>query len=248
MEWLQGGELFERLVSKYPHGYNENIVKEIVSKIAESLKYLHRRGIIHRDLKVTFLLFKRFSPKTFCLFQSTETQTSKLQVIPFLFLKLDFGLAEIIHRGETLSLSCGSARYVAPEIILGDCYSFPADVWSLGVITFILLCGYAPFDGETEDEILRKIAIGDFSFEGNVWKKITPEAKELICRMLEKEPEKRIKTEEILSHPWFNSDRTLSISDAMVEIAKLSSRKPRKFSFQLPKMLQRRHTLFDFRI
>eukprot|EP01080_Neovahlkampfia_damariscottae_P009125 gene9125-1214_t len=184
MEWLQGGELFHRLVTDHPDGYDENIVKEIIRKLTIGLKYLHRRGIIHRDLKPENILFV------------SEYSDSEIKIT-------DFGLADIVHSGESLSLSCGSCRYVAPEVILGDEYSFPADIWSLGIIMFTLLCGYSPFDGDSEQLILRKIALGEFSFDGEVWKNISKQAKSLISNMLHLDPEDRKTASEILKHPWF---------------------------------------------
>lgn len=125
MEFLKAGDLLEDLSEKKT--YSEREASKMVADLASAIAYLHSQSIVHRDLKLENILIQNFNDGT-------------------ITLKLgDFGLAEKLD--EKLNLKCGSPVYVAPEILFGKPYGFEVDVWSLGIITYILLCGYAPFQG-----------------------------------------------------------------------------------------------------
>lgn len=119
MELLTGGELFDRIVNKYPNGYSERVASNLVKKIVESIAYLHKLGIVHRDLKPENLLY------------ATEDDDSEIKIT-------DFGLAKIASGEVMLKTACGTPNYVAPEVLLNQGYDASVDMWSIGVILYIL--------------------------------------------------------------------------------------------------------------
>jgi serine/threonine protein kinase len=168
--------LFDKIV-EYEF-YSEKDAAELVYQIVSVVKYLHNKGIVHRDLKPENLLF--------------EDETAKR-------LKLcDFGLAEKIKEGEIMYSVVGSPTYMAPEITLGTGYGKPVDMYSIGVIMYILLCGYPPF--EPEEGII------DLEFPSPEWDAIADSVKKLISLLLEKDPSKRPTAEQVLQHPWVSGD------------------------------------------
>lgn len=176
MNSVRGGELFDKIV-EYEF-YSEKDAAELVYQIVAVVKYLHNKGIVHRDLKPENLLF--------------EDETAKR-------LKLcDFGLAEKIKEGEIMYNVVGSPTYMAPEITLGTGYGKPVDMYSIGVIMYILLCGYPPF--EPEEGII------DLEFPSPEWDSIADSVKKLISLLLEKDPSKRPTAEQVLQHPWISGD------------------------------------------
>lgn len=159
--------------------YSEKDAAELVYQILSVVKYLHARGIVHRDLKPENLLF--------------EDETAKR-------LKLcDFGLAEKIKENEIMYNVVGSPTYMAPEITTGNGYGKPVDMYSIGVIMYILLCGYPPF--EPEEGII------DLEFPSPEWDSIQDSVKKLISLLLDKDPSKRPTAEQCLQHPWISGDQ-----------------------------------------
>lgn len=158
--------------------YSEKDAAELVYQILSVVKYLHARGIVHRDLKPENLLFEDESAKR---------------------LKLcDFGLAEKIKENEIMYNVVGSPTYMAPEITTGSGYGKPVDMYSIGVIMYILLCGYPPF--EPEEGII------ELEFPSPEWDSIHESVKKLISLLLEKDPSKRPTAEQCLQHPWISGD------------------------------------------
>jgi 5'-AMP-activated protein kinase catalytic alpha subunit len=175
-EYVSGGELFDYIVSKGRLSADE--ARNFFHQIISGVEYCHFQKIVHRDLKPENLLLD-------------DTQNIKLA---------DFGLSNIMRDGEFLRTSCGSPNYAAPEVISGHLYAGPeVDVWSCGVILYALLCGSLPFDDESIPNLFKKIKSGMYSLPTH----LSQLAKNLIPRMLEVDPMKRITIPEIRMHPWF---------------------------------------------
>ncbi|KAG7393940.1 hypothetical protein PHYPSEUDO_000117 [Phytophthora pseudosyringae] len=188
-ELCTGGELYDRVVHRGK--YSEKDAANIMSQLVSALQALHAHNILHLDIKPENILF------------SSEDPDSKI-------LLTDFGLARMINgkqnpldQGKSMA---GTIGYMAPEVISSHVYSEAADVFSAGVILFILLVGYPPFFGDSEVEILLKIARGDFTFDPQDWAHVSGSAKELVARMLEVRAQDRITLEEVLTHPWITRD------------------------------------------
>jgi len=187
MELLTGGELFDRIVSK--GSYSEREASQVVKSIASALNYLHGIGVAHRDLKPENLLYQ--SPD----FNSPIKLT-------------DFGLAKYRAHSEKelgMKTACGTPGYVSPEIVNNVRYTVKTDVWSLGVITYILLCGFPPFYSESTFELYQQIKHGDYSFPNPYWSEISKEAKDLIRHMLCVDANKRFSAAQVLAHDWISS-------------------------------------------
>ncbi|KAL4341683.1 hypothetical protein GQ457_08G011550 [Hibiscus cannabinus] len=180
MELCAGGELFDRIV-KRGH-YSERKAAEIARTIVSVVEACHAMGVMHRDLK----------PENF-LFVNQE-ENSPLKAI-------DFGLSIFFKPGDTLTDVVGSPYYVAPEVLRKH-YGPEADVWSAGVITYILLSGVPPFWGETEQDIFNEVLNGELDFSSDPWPNISESAKELVTKMLERDTKKRITAHEVLRDPW----------------------------------------------
>jgi len=186
----EGGELFDRILAK--GSYVEKDAAVIVNEILDALHYLHQQDIVHRDLKPENILFK------------TPDPSSELQIT-------DFGLAKIMHDDDYLKTSCGTPGYIAPEVVQRIGHGKPVDMWALGVITYILLSGYTPFYGETQEDLFTAILDGDYSFDDESWSHISSEAKDFISKLLVLDPEKRMRVEEALLHPWLTTSSTSNL-------------------------------------
>jgi serine/threonine protein kinase len=175
-EYVSGGELFDYIVSKGRLAPDE--ARNFFHQIISGVEYCHFQKIVHRDLKPENLLLD-------------ANKNIKLA---------DFGLSNLMRDGEFLRTSCGSPNYAAPEVISGHLYAGPeVDVWSCGVILYALLCGSLPFDDESIPNLFKKIKSGMYSLPTH----LSQLAKNLIPRMLEVDPMKRITIAEIRMHPWF---------------------------------------------
>ncbi|XP_028777685.1 calcium-dependent protein kinase 1-like [Neltuma alba] len=180
MELCAGGELFDRIVER--GHYTERKAAKLARTIVSVIEACHSLGVMHRDLK----------PENF-LFVSKD-EDSPLKAI-------DFGLSTFFKPGETFTDVVGSPYYVAPEVLC-KCYGPEADVWSAGVMIYILLCGVPPFWAETEEDIFKEVLDGKLDFSSDPWPKISDSAKDLVRRMLTRDPRKRITAHEVLCHPW----------------------------------------------
>jgi len=180
MELLEGGEMFDRIV-KEKH-FSEAIAAYALSQILDALIYCHSKGIAHRDLK----------PEN--LFYASQDAKSKLVIG-------DFGLAKNAD-DKLMRTCCGTPQYVAPEVLAGKPYGLKVDCWSVGVILYILLCGYPPFYAQSNPRLYQKIKRGRFSFDEKNWGGISAEAKDLITKLLEKNPKKRLSAVAAKNHPW----------------------------------------------
>jgi calcium/calmodulin-dependent protein kinase-4 len=163
--------------------YSEKDAACCVSQMLEAVKYLHENDVIHRDLKPENLLYE----------DSKEDARLKLA---------DFGLSKIIDSDVQTQTVCGTPGYCSPEILKGRKYGTSVDMWSVGVITYILLCGYEPFYSDNEAEMFKKILKCDYMFDSPWWDDVSDNAKDLISRLLVLDPTKRLTASEALHHPW----------------------------------------------
>eukprot|EP00928_Gymnodinium_smaydae_P012792 TRINITY_DN14667_c0_g1_i1.p1 TRINITY_DN14667_c0_g1~~TRINITY_DN14667_c0_g1_i1.p1 ORF type:complete len:522 (+),score=132.48 TRINITY_DN14667_c0_g1_i1:229-1566(+) len=200
MEICSGGELFDRIVDEAPNGFDEAKAASYVRQMLSAISYLHTQRFCHRDVK----------PENF-LFQSRAPEAS-LKII-------DFGLACQFEPGVPMRTKAGTAYYVSPDVLRGE-YDEKCDVWSIGVITYILLCGSPPFSGENDAEILRKVRVGKFEFRSPEWDTVSPGAKNLITQMMTVDPALRPTAEALLHTAWLKFKGTpepAPISDSLVK-------------------------------
>ncbi|XP_062280452.1 myosin light chain kinase 2, skeletal/cardiac muscle [Scomber scombrus] len=187
MEYVEGGELFDRIIDE---NYNLTELDTVlfIRQICEGLQYMHKMYILHLDLKPENIL---------CVSRATN----KIKII-------DFGLARRYKPREKLRVNFGTPEFLAPEVINYEFVSFPTDMWSLGVITYMLLSGLSPFLGDDDNETLNNILACQWNFEEDEFSDISDEAKDFITRLLVKSKSWRMSAAESLRHPWL-SDRSL---------------------------------------
>ncbi|XP_018526445.1 myosin light chain kinase 2, skeletal/cardiac muscle isoform X1 [Lates calcarifer] len=187
MEYVEGGELFDRIIDE---NYNLTELDTVlfIRQICEGLQYMHKMYILHLDLKPENIL---------CVSRATN----KIKII-------DFGLARRYKPREKLRVNFGTPEFLAPEVINYEFVSFPTDMWSLGVITYMLLSGLSPFLGDDDNETLNNILACQWNFEEEEFTDISDEAKDFITRLLVKSKSWRMSAAESLRHPWL-SDRSL---------------------------------------
>ncbi|XP_050380019.1 CDPK-related kinase 5 [Argentina anserina] len=190
MELCEGGELLDRILARGGK-YTEEDARTVMIQILNVVAFCHLQGVVHRDLK----------PENF-LFTSMD-EDSQLKAI-------DFGLSDFVKPDERLNDIVGSAYYVAPEV-LHRAYGTEADVWSVGVIAYILLCGSRPFWARTESGIFRAVLKADPSFDEPPWPTLSTEASDFVKRLLNKDPRKRMTAAQALSHPWLKNYSTVKI-------------------------------------
>ncbi|XWS31997.1 hypothetical protein CRYUN_Cryun23aG0122700 [Craigia yunnanensis] len=195
MELCEGGELLDRILARGGR-YTEEDAKAIVVQILSVVSFCHLQGVVHRDLK----------PENFLFTSGGEDADMKL---------IDFGLSDFIRPDERLNDIVGSAYYVAPEV-LHRSYSLEADIWSIGVITYILLCGSRPFWARTESGIFRSVLRSDPNFDDLPWPSVSPEAKDFVKRLLNKDYRKRMTSVQALTHTWLRDDSRLIPLDILI--------------------------------
>mmetsp|Transcript_7250 Transcript_7250/g.10713 ORF Transcript_7250/g.10713 Transcript_7250/m.10713 type:complete len:494 (-) Transcript_7250:31-1512(-) len=188
MELCSGGELFERIVEK--GRYTEKEASIIMRSILRAVNHLHKNGIAHRDLK----------PENFLFLSRNEDSELKL---------VDFGLSNKFGDkfGERMQSMVGTPYYVAPEVLQGR-YGPECDLWSSGVIMYVILSGTLPFPGQSHSEIFNKIIRGEVKMDGRVWTSVGPYARDLIKKLMVYEPKSRLSAEEALNHPWFKEAKS----------------------------------------
>jgi calcium-dependent protein kinase len=192
MEECKGGELFERIIRNIEKhkNYSEKTAAKIFKQLISAIAYCHSQGICHRDLKPENILFL------------SEEEDSPIKVIDFGLSKI-FGAYNNIINNEMTSF-VGTAYYVSPEVLQGK-YNEKCDIWSAGVILYIMLNGEPPFNGSNDNEIYRCISQMKFSFPESKWKNISEDAKDLIKKMI-CAPERRFNAQQVLNHVWIKKN------------------------------------------
>ena len=186
LELCTGGELFDRIAT-LDH-YSEKQAAHAFVQMNEAIGHCHEHGIVHRDLKPENLLYAAPSPD----------ETLKLA---------DFGFAAILNNeASLLRTCCGTPAYVAPEILKGKGYTAAVDMWSLGVILYVLLCGFPPFQHENTTKLFKLIQRAEYEFPSPFWDAISSPAKDLICRLLVTKGEKRLTADQVVEHAWMSDE------------------------------------------
>ena len=186
-EFCKEGELFDKIVKEGP--FDEDFASYIMYQIFSAVNYCHSMSILHRDLKPENILIER-----------KEKNGLKIKII-------DFGTAKIFENNKVERKIIGSSYYIAPEVLSKN-YNEKCDLWSCGVILYILLSAAPPFSGRNDNEIIESIKKGYYDIESNIWQKISSEAKNLIRNLLERNVGIRINAEDALNHKWFKKLKT----------------------------------------
>ncbi|KAM9569951.1 ribosomal protein S6 kinase alpha-5-like isoform 2-T2 [Salvelinus alpinus] len=202
LELLRGGELLERIRRK--QHFSETEASRIMRRLVSAVSHMHDVGVVHRDLKPENLLF------------TDESENAEIKII-------DFGFARLKPPdNQLLKTPCFTLAYAAPEILKYDGYDESCDLWSLGVILYTMLSGQVPFQCQgkslartSAEEIMKKIKQGDFSFEGEAWRSVSQQAKDLIQELLTVDPDKRIKMCGLRYNAWLQDDSQLSSNPLM---------------------------------
>lgn len=181
LETMYGGELFDRIVER--SYYNEKEARMTCKILLEAVDYCHERKVAHRDLK----------PENLLLRSKTDDHSIKIA---------DFGFAKVVERPQSLTTQCGTPGYVAPEILTGKPYDESADMWSVGVILYILLGGYPPFIDNNQRKLFRKIRKCQYEFHEEYWGHVSDEAKNLISNLLCVNTRERLTAREALQSCW----------------------------------------------
>ena len=184
-ERMMGGELFDRVVAK--SFYNEKEARDLCKILFEAIGLCHRNNVAHRDLKPENLLLR------------SEDNDSEIKIA-------DFGFVKKVTTPNSLTTQCGTPGYVSPEILEGVPYDTKSDMWSLGVIVYILLGGYPPFSDQNQRELFQKIRKGHYEFHEEYWGSVSDDAKDLISCLLTVKPSKRLSADEALKHKWMMQD------------------------------------------
>jgi len=185
MELCNGGELFDRIID-LGH-FTEVQAATVMQDIVRAIFHMHEMHVCHRDLK----------PENFLFTTKDDIEKNTLKII-------DFGLSCQFTDGQVLSTKAGTPYYVAPQVLAGK-YDQTSDLWSCGVIAYVLLCGYPPFYGENDSDVLAKVRLGNFSFNPSDWKNISEDAKDLIRHLLKMNPKERYSAEQALNHDWIKN-------------------------------------------
>lgn len=201
MELLEGGELFERIVEQ--GAFKEDAAAALFAQILLSMEYLHNMSIVHRDVKPENILY-------------SQKGGTDIKLI-------DFGYAGIWQADRPLTGLCGTPDYVAPEVLTwydeeagnGTPYGASSDMWSMGVLLYVILSGCSPFNADEEEELLKLVAAGKYEFHDPDWTHISEDAKDLIRKMLVVDPTVRLDMRQTLEHKWIKG----AVAQCRAEIA-----------------------------
>lgn len=182
-EYCNGGELFDKILND--GCFSEHMAADSMRELLSVVLYMHDRHIAHRDIK----------PENFLI--NVAATGSMLKAI-------DFGTAQRYLPGQPMSYKIGTAYYIAPEVLREE-YTEKCDIWSAGIVLYIMLCGYPPFSGEDDAEIIEKVKSGVFSFDSHEWNFISDDVKGLIRQMLTVNPSRRPSARECLDHHWMEN-------------------------------------------
>ncbi|KAL5615372.1 hypothetical protein BROUX41_005420 [Berkeleyomyces rouxiae] len=185
-ELATGGELFDRICEQGK--FTEKDASRTIKQVLEAVNYLHQNNVVHRDLKPENLLY-----------QTRDLDSS--------LVLADFGIAKTLDRkDEVLTTMAGSFGYAAPEVMLKRGHGKAVDMWSMGVITYTLLCGYSPFRSENLQDLIDECTNGQVVFHERYWKDVSDDAKEFIMCLLRPDPNDRWSSEKALGHPWLSGE------------------------------------------
>mmetsp|Transcript_47911 Transcript_47911/g.113864 ORF Transcript_47911/g.113864 Transcript_47911/m.113864 type:complete len:612 (+) Transcript_47911:62-1897(+) len=186
MELCQGGELFDAIIAA--GSFTEQKAATCMKQILGAIHYLHTKNFVHRDIK----------PENFLLQRKEENSPIKV---------IDFGLARRFQIGSSdrMLTKAGTPYYVAPQVLLPGGYDHKCDIWACGVLTYILLCGYPPFSGNNDNEILKRVKAGKFEFPEEDWGVISSHGRDIVSKMLTFDPIARPAAEALLQHSWIDS-------------------------------------------
>jgi len=183
MELMLGGELYEEIVRR--KSFSEKDASIIMKQLFSALSYLHKKGIVHRDLKLENLLI-------------TEPNSLDIKLA-------DFGLSKIVA-GDALTTACGTPFYVAPDILLGTGYDSAVDMWACGILLYVLLSGRLPFAADSDAELFKLIIDGDLVWKSPQFDTISDEAKDLISNLIVVEPRDRFTADEANQHVFIKEN------------------------------------------
>ena len=187
-ELCSGGELFQEIVDKGP--FNESYSAYVIFQILSAINYCHNMKIVHRDLK----------PENILIVDRDKNNYPRIKIC-------DFGTSKMFEKGAVQKKLVGSSYYIAPEV-LKKRYDEKCDIWSCGVILYILLTGRPPFGGETDKEIMENVALGRYDIVSSPFNTISKSCKDLIQKLLIMDPKKRISAQDALSHVWFKEHKS----------------------------------------
>lgn len=189
MECMEGGELFNRIQDRADSAFTEREASGIIRSICQAIEYLHSVKIAHRDLKPENLLY------------SSKDLNAELKLT-------DFGFAKEINSFKSLQTPCYTPYYVAPEVLGPEKYDLSCDMWSLGVIMYILLCGYPPFysnhGAAISPGMKKRIRNGQYEFPNPEWSRVSKDAKDLIRGLLKTDPDHRLNIGQVMRHKWIS--------------------------------------------
>ncbi len=215
-EYLEGGELFEYISNSKK--MDEQTTFLIMEQIISAVHYLHKHNIVHRDLK----------PENLLLSKKNDPSNIKL---------IDFGTSIKFHQGDVFNIPLGTCYYLAPEVIRRQ-YDEKADIWSCGIIMYILLAGYPPFNGENDLQIFKAILKQPIIFDQKDWQYTSSEVKDLVSKMLEKIPIDRISLDKVVKHIWFDKNFVRSFNNFDNSVKILSKIKEFTIQSKLEKALR----------
>ena len=187
-ELCSGGELFQEIVDKGP--FNENYSAYVMFQILSAINYCHNMKIVHRDLK----------PENILIVDRDKNNFPRIKIC-------DFGTSKMFEKGAIQRKLVGSSYYIAPEVLKKH-YDEKCDLWSCGVILYILLSGRPPFGGENDKEIMERVAIGKYDLQSSPFNKVSKSGIDLIQKLLIMDPKKRISAQDALLHPWFKENKS----------------------------------------
>jgi len=181
-ELCQGGQLFDRIIDQ---GYlSEIAVAHLMEQIIRAVDYIHKQGVFHRDIR----------PENFLFLNKEHVEKNPLKLV-------HFAVACKVQPGQIMQSKVGTPYYVSPQVIMGK-YDQAADLWSCGIIMYVLLCGYPPFNGDNDAEIVAKVRLGNFSFDPADWRHISEDAKEIVRGLLQINPRDRFTAHQALKYEW----------------------------------------------
>jgi serine/threonine protein kinase len=183
-ELVEGGELFDRIHSKKV--LSEYTSFYIIRQLLDAVKYLHDVGIVHRDIK----------PENILLTDDSEIPTIKLA---------DFGLSKLVGPTDMLRTTCGTLAYVAPEVLMQRPYGKAVDIWSIGVVAYLMLRGRLPFDSKDRHILIQKTIEADLDLTGPYWDKFTPYSLDFLRKTMDKNTERRLTVDQALNHAWIRN-------------------------------------------